>query len=76
MAITKVFRSGNSTAIRIPKEFRLDTKEVEILRRGEELIVRPVPRTLGDVVAALPPVSADFFAKGRRQPPLDRRKKL
>jgi antitoxin VapB len=40
--ITKVFKSGNSQAVRIPQEFQLVTKEVEILKRGEELIIRPV----------------------------------
>ena len=29
---TTVFRSGNSQAIRIPKEFQFQTKQVEILR--------------------------------------------
>jgi hypothetical protein len=31
MAITKVFRSGNSQAVRIPKRFRFRSQHVEIL---------------------------------------------
>jgi len=40
--LTKVFQSGNSQAIRIPKEFQLDQDEVEIIKRGDELMIRPI----------------------------------
>lgn len=40
--LTKVFQSGNSQAVRIPKEFQLEHDEVEIIKRGEELVIRPV----------------------------------
>jgi len=40
MTIARVFRSGNSQAVRLPKEFRFKTKEVEIFRRGEEVVLR------------------------------------
>jgi antitoxin VapB len=33
MQVTKVFKSGNSQAVRIPVEFQFDTDEVEIFRR-------------------------------------------
>lgn len=39
--IAKVFISGNSQAIRLPKEFRLDTQEVYIYRSGDSLILNP-----------------------------------
>ena len=32
MQTAKVFRSGNSQAVRLPKAFRLDADEVEIFR--------------------------------------------
>lgn len=40
--MTKVFRSGNSQAVRIPVDFRLDVDVVEILH-GEngDIILRP-----------------------------------
>ena len=68
MATTKVFRSGNSQAVRIPKGFRIRSKEVEILRRGSEIILKERPKNLAEALAALPPVSADFFKGGRQQP--------
>jgi antitoxin VapB len=40
--VTKVFKSGNSQAVRIPKEFQISTDEVEILKRGDELVIRPI----------------------------------
>jgi antitoxin VapB len=39
---TTVFFSGGSQAIRIPKEFRFGTKQVEIERKGATLVLRPI----------------------------------
>jgi antitoxin VapB len=36
MTVARIFQSGNSQAVRLPKEFRFDVDEVEILRRGDE----------------------------------------
>jgi antitoxin VapB len=40
MGTARVFRSGNSQAVRLPKEFRLKNDEVEIFRRGDEIVLR------------------------------------
>ncbi|MFN0005444.1 MAG: antitoxin, partial [Burkholderiaceae bacterium] len=32
--------SGNSQAVRLPKDFQFDVKEVEILKRGDEVVLR------------------------------------
>jgi antitoxin VapB len=40
MATAKVFKSGNSQAVRLPKQYRFKGKEVEIFQRGEEVILR------------------------------------
>ena len=40
MATARVFRSGNSQAVRLPKEYRLKGPEVEIFRRGDEIVLR------------------------------------
>lgn len=44
MATAKVFWSGNSQAVRLPKEFRFpaDTAEVEVHREGERIVLEPV----------------------------------
>ncbi|NBI42476.1 AbrB/MazE/SpoVT family DNA-binding domain-containing protein [[Haemophilus] felis] len=44
--ITKVFQSGNSQAVRIPFDFRLDVDKVEILRgENDDIILRPIKST-------------------------------
>lgn len=50
MANTTVFQSGNSQAVRLPKEFRFKTKTVEIFRRGDEVILRERKRSLGEAL--------------------------
>lgn len=45
MRTAKVFKSGNSQAVRLPKEFQIDAKEVEIFRENGDLILRPVSKT-------------------------------
>ena len=40
MTTAKVFRSGNSQAVRLPKKFRFKGKEVEIFQRGNEVVLR------------------------------------
>jgi antitoxin VapB len=57
MAETTVFQSGNSQAVRLPKEFRFKSKTVEIFRRGDEVVLREKPRTMADVLASLPPIT-------------------
>jgi antitoxin VapB len=39
--LAKVFQNGRSQAIRIPKEFRVDTSEVYIEKVGDTLIIKP-----------------------------------
>jgi len=46
MATAKIFRSGNSQAVRLPKQFRLTGDEVEIFRRGDEIVLREKHQSL------------------------------
>ncbi len=64
----KIFKSGNSQAVRIPKEFQLEGKEVEILRRGDNLILRPKRKSWTPFLESLAKFSNDFMAHGREQP--------
>jgi antitoxin VapB len=65
----KVFQSGNSQAVRLPKAFRFACKELEIYRRGDEVVLREVSRTPLDGFKALTKMPKDFFAGGRHDPP-------
>ncbi len=40
MATARIFQSGNSQAVELPKEFHFTTNEVEIFRRGDEIVLR------------------------------------
>jgi antitoxin VapB len=60
MAHTTVFQSGNSQAVRLPKEFRFSSKTVEIFRRGDEVVLREKRRTMGDLIKDLPDLEDDF----------------
>lgn len=76
MAIARVFRSGNSQAVRLPKEFRFKSKEVEISRRGNEVILkekRTSMRRAFELLAALPD---DLDLPGRNKDLPQKRKGL
>ena len=45
-ATARVFKSGNSQAVRLPKEFRFQGREVDIFRRGDEVVLREKSRGL------------------------------
>ncbi|WP_428662017.1 antitoxin [Reyranella sp.] len=76
----KVFRSGNSQAVRLPKDFRFDVEEVEISREGDAVILRPrrggSTRWASLRAAVDRGFSPDFMADGRRQPDTQSRPEL
>jgi len=76
MKTAKIFKSGNSQAVRLPKELQFDVSEVEIFRRGDEIVLRKKPRNLTRVFELLTDMSEDFMANGRRQPSVQEREPL
>jgi antitoxin VapB len=65
---TRVFKSGNSLAMRIPKElgFVDEAQDVEVERVGNTLVVRPVvTNTLSDLGEIFASFSPSFMAEGR-----------
>lgn len=46
----KVFQNGRSQAIRIPKEFRVDTDEVYIEKVGHSLVIVPKSKSKWDIM--------------------------
>lgn len=76
MALARVFKSGNSQAVRLPKEFRLDVEQVEIFRRGNELVLRELPADGTAAFDALTSLPADFLADGRDDGPPQERETL
>ena len=76
MATTKVFQSGNSRAVRIPRGIDLPVGEVEIFARGEEVVIRAQRDTLSDIPDLLASLPEDFLADGISDEPPQRRKGL
>lgn len=65
MAYARVFKSGNSQAVRLPKAFRLNADRVEIFRRGDEIVLREQPVNAAAIFDLLAELPADFMADGR-----------
>jgi antitoxin VapB len=66
--IAKVFRNGNSLAVRIPKEFYMNGEELLIQKIGSAIMLSPVKDTWRIFKESLADFSDDFFADGRNQP--------
>ncbi len=73
MGTAKIFKSGNSQAVRLPKEFQFDVSEVDIFRRNGEVILRKKPQNLARVFELLSEISDDFMEDGRQQPSIQER---
>ncbi len=77
--LARVFQSGNSQAVRLPKEFRLDVDRVEITQEGDAIILRPYVEDAdpwASVKAAIARgFSDDFLAEGREQPEMQERRR-
>ena len=76
MTTARVFQSGNSQAVRLPKEFRVDTDELEIFRRGDEIVLRPLQRSAAAIFDLLASMPEDFMADGREDLPPQEREEL
>jgi antitoxin VapB len=76
MNTAKIFKNGNSQAVRLPKEFQFDVPEVQIFRRGDEVILKKSPLNLACVFNLLTELSDDFMEDVREQPPLQEREEF
>ena len=62
METAKVFWSGRSQAVRLPKAFRFESDEVRIRRHGDAVILEPVARDWAWLDSLVRPLDADFAA--------------
>ncbi len=53
MQTIKVFTLGKAQAVRIPVRYRFDADEVEVFKRGDELVLRPKAETAGEMFARI-----------------------
>lgn len=71
MIYTKVFTSGNSQAVRIPKEYHIDYSEMFIKKIGTTIILYPKSKPWENLKKSLSEFTDDFMSEGRNQPELE-----
>lgn len=74
--IARVFMHGRSQAVRLPKEFRFSSDEVEIFRRGEEIVLLEKPRGMERILDILAEMPDDAFEGIRDERPPEEREGL
>ena len=75
MKTAKVFKNGQSQAVRLPKEFRFEDSEVFIKKTGNIVQLSPRSDSWNSLFASLKKFSPDFLEE-REQPELDKRDTL
>jgi len=76
MAFAKVFRSGKDQFVRLPMEFRFRSEEVEVFRRGKEVVLREKTRSLERAFWLLAdlPIDVDAVERARNERPQKRKR--
>jgi len=67
MKTAKLFRNGQSQAVRLPKEFRFEDDFVYVKKSGNAVILIPAKNSWDGLIQSLDKFSDDFMAV-RRQP--------
>ena len=75
MKTAKLFKNGESQAVRLPKEFRFQGTEVFIQRMGDAVVLLPKAKSWETLIGSLGKFSDDFMSK-REQPPEQARESL
>jgi antitoxin VapB len=74
MATAKIFKTGRSQAVRLPKEFRFKGKEVRIRRLDQGVLLEPLNTDWQHVFDAIARLRGDpIFPEGREQPAMQAR---
>jgi antitoxin VapB len=72
METAKLFKNGQSQAVRLPKEFRFEGKQVFIKKIGESVILIPFHAPWSTLLDSLEMFSDDFMEDRDQPPPQDR----
>lgn len=67
MKTAKLFKNGESQAVRLPKEFRFEGSEVLIKRAGSAVVLLPMTQAWDTLLMSLEAFSSDFMVS-REQP--------
>jgi antitoxin VapB len=74
MQTAKVFKSGNSQAVRIPQEYQVDEEELMINKIGNTIVLFPKNDPWELFKKSLTEFSDDYFKDGRNQPKIQKRR--
>jgi antitoxin VapB len=72
----KIFWSGRSQAVRLPKDFRFEGDEVRIRRHGNAVILEPLAEDWGWLDAIVGKLDEDFARAADEQPEQQQRPAL
>lgn len=67
MRTAKIFQNGQSQAVRLPKEFRLEGSEVFIKKVGNVVVLIPTTNSWNSLLSSLDKFSPDYMEE-RNQP--------
>ena len=76
MKTAKIFTTGRSQAVRLPKEFRFDADEVGIRRIGSAVLLFPKDAAWAMMGDTLGHADGDFLAERNQPPRTEERKPL
>ncbi len=76
MQTVKVFQSGNSQTVRIPKNYEIDELELFITQVGSSILLTPKKDIWKNFEYSLNNFSEDLFEEGRNEPPIQERDNL
>ena len=76
MQVAKLFKNGNSQAVRLPKEFRFSGEQVYIKKVSGGVLLLPHEESWQSMFDALDEFSDDIFENGRQQPDQQSRAEL
>ncbi|MCP3023819.1 antitoxin [Cupriavidus basilensis] len=68
MDTAKIFWSGRSQAVRLPKDFRFEASEVRIRRHGNAVILEPIASDWAWLDPIVGPLDEDFAQAASEQP--------
>ena len=68
----KIFKNGRSQAVRLPKEFRVNTSEVFVRKQGNSIILTPNKPTWEDFFKSKSAFGDDFLKERDRSFPQER----
>jgi antitoxin VapB len=72
MITTKVFQSGNSQAVRIPREYRIDSDKVVVNRIGKALVILPEDESWSLFSEGVREIGEDYPSSIERDKPQER----